>query len=138
MTMNQKIQRAVTAACLTLPLCLLLMGCKQRVDTTAEAPAGTAPESKAMTVDADNSAKNVRDRNDATLTPGDQGNAPADRDITQRVRKTLMNGPNDYSMTAKNIKIVTVNGKVTLRGPVNSEAEKTGIVTIAKTVAGDG
>jgi len=49
-----------------------------------------------------------------------------------------MNGPNYYSTTAKNIKIVTVNGKVTLRGPVNSEAEKTSIVTIAKTVAGDG
>jgi hypothetical protein len=54
-----------------------------------------------MTADADNSAKNVRDRNDATLTPGDQGNAPADRDITQRVRKTLMNGPNDYSTTGQ-------------------------------------
>ena len=137
-TMNQKIQRAVTAACLTFSLCLLLVGCKEKVNTTADAPSGSAPENKAMTADADNSAKNVRDRNDATLTPGDQGNAPADRDITQRVRKTLMNGPNDYSTTAKNIKIVTVNGKVTLRGPVNSEAEKTSIVTIAKTVAGDG
>jgi osmotically-inducible protein OsmY len=38
-------------------------------------------------------------------------------------------------MTAKNI---TVEGKVTLRGPVNNDAEKTGIEAIAKNVAGDG
>jgi len=126
------------AACLTLPLCLLLMGCKEKINTTADAPSGAAPESKAMTADADNSARNVRDRNDATLTSGDQGNTPADRDITQKVRKTLVSGTSDYSMTAKNIKIITANGKVTLRGPVKTEAEKMGIVTMAKSVAGEG
>ena len=125
-------------ACVALSLCLLLLGCKENVNTTADAPSGTAPESKAMTSDADNSAKNARDRNDATLTPGDQGNTPADRDISQKVRKTLVSGTNDYSMTAKNIKIITADGKVTLRGPVKTDAEKIGIVTIAKSVAGEG
>ena len=113
------------------------MGCKEKVSSSADGASGSAPETKAMTADADNSAKNVRDRNDATLTPGDQGNTPDDRDITQKVRKTLVSGTNDYSMTAKNIKIITADGKVTLRGPVKTDAEKIGIVTIAKSVAGD-
>jgi osmotically-inducible protein OsmY len=88
-------------------------------------------------VDADNSGKNVRDRNGNTLTPGDQGTTPEDRDVTQKVRKSLVMDTT-YSMTAKNIKIITVSGKVTLRGPVNSDAEKTGIVSLAKSIAGDG
>lgn len=92
----------------------------------------------AVVGNADNTARNDRDREDATLTPGDQGNSPADREITQKIRKTLVSGPGDYSVTAKNIKIITVNGKVTLRGPVRTEAEKSGIVTFAKTVAGEG
>lgn len=124
------------AACLTLPLCLLLVGCKEKVNSSTEA-SGSAPANRALAVDSDNSGRNVRDRNDATLTSGDQGNTPADRDITQKVRKTLVSGTNDYSMTAKNIKIITADGKVTLRGPVKTDAEKAGIVTIARSVAGE-
>jgi osmotically-inducible protein OsmY len=88
--------------------------------------------------EADNSRLNVRDRMDATLTPGDQGNTPADREITQQIRKSLVSKTNDYSLTARNIKVITVDGKVTLRGPVKTDAEKTGIVMLAKTVAGEG
>src|SRR6185295_10176636 len=87
--------------------------------------------------DVDNTRQNVRDRADAPLTAGDQGHSPADREITQKIRKGLVIDANGYSMAAKNIKIITVNGKVTLRGPVKTEAEKSGIVTIAKNVAGD-
>ena len=86
--------------------------------------------------DADNSAKNDRDRSGNTLTAGDQGNSPADRDLTQQVRKSLV-GDSNLSITAKNIKIITINGKVTLRGPVNSETEKSSILTLAKGLAGD-
>ncbi|MDQ6630768.1 MAG: BON domain-containing protein [Verrucomicrobiota bacterium] len=128
-------QLRLTAA-LAITMTLLLAGCKEKTTTSTDA-SSTAPVTNA-TADADNSGKNVRDRNEGTLTPGDQGDTPADRDITQKVRKTLVSGTNDFSMTAKNIKIVTVNGKVTLRGPVKTEAEKTGIVNIAKTVAGEG
>jgi hyperosmotically inducible periplasmic protein len=87
--------------------------------------------------DADNSGINVRDRDTNNLTPGDQGNTAADIDITQKIRKGLVMDSN-YSMTAKNIKIITVDGKVTLRGPVNSDTEKAGIESIAKNIAGDG
>jgi hyperosmotically inducible periplasmic protein len=88
-------------------------------------------------LDADNSGINVRDRDTNNLTPGDQGNTAADIDITQKIRKGLVMDSN-YSMTAKNVKIITVDGKVTLRGPVNSDAEKAGIESIAKNIAGDG
>jgi len=129
-------QHAALAACLTLPL-LLGVGCKDKLNSSNDAT-GTAPENKAMTADADNSGKNVRDRNDATLTSGDQGNTEADRDMTQKIRKAVVIDASGYSATAKNIKIISADGKVTLRGPVKTEAEKTGIATIAKNVAGEG
>jgi hyperosmotically inducible protein len=131
---NMKIlkQRSSLVVCAILPVFLLLAGCNDKGTTT---DSNRAP---ATTPDVDNTAKNVRDRNDATLTPGDQGNSPADREVTQKIRKALVIDATGYSVTAKNIKIITVNGKVTLRGPVKTDAEKTGIVTIAKSVAGEG
>src|ERR1041385_8893131 len=66
----------------------------------------------------DNTAVNARDRDDNTLTPGDQGTSEADREVTRNIRRALMKN-DQLSTTAKNIKIITVNGKVTLRGPVN-------------------
>jgi hyperosmotically inducible protein len=88
--------------------------------------------------DADNSQKNMRDRSGANLTPMDQGNSPNDRDTTQQIRKMVVSSTNNYSMMAQNVKIITVNGKVTLRGPVKTDEEKSGIETIAKNVAGEG
>ena len=120
--MKIPMQRTSLLVCAILPLFLLLAGCNDK---------GTTP-------DADNTAKNERDRNDATLTPGDQGTSAADREITQKIRKALVIDISGYSVTAKNIKIITVNGKVTLRGPVKTNAEKMGIVTIAKNMAGEG
>jgi osmotically-inducible protein OsmY len=123
-----------------LPFTLLLAGCNDRnnsqVDTTAP-PAAAAGGATAVAVNADNSGKNERDRDGMTLTPGDQGNTDADRQITRKIRQALVSA-NDYSMTAKNVKIITMDGKVTLRGPVKSDGEKTGIEGIAKSTAGDG
>jgi len=82
----------------------------------------------------DNTARNERDRN-ATLTPGDQAENEQDRTITQNIRKAVMDDEN-LSTNAKNVKIITVNGMVTLRGPVNSDNEKIAIDQKAKAVAG--
>jgi osmotically-inducible protein OsmY len=71
------------------------------------------------------------------VTPGDQGGGEADRKITQQIRQKVM-GDKSLSFNAKNVKIMTVNGHVTLRGPVSSENERTAIVAAAKAVAGDG
>jgi osmotically-inducible protein OsmY len=84
---------------------------------------------------ADNSGVNTRDNKERTVTPTDQGSSERDRKITQQIRQAVVkNG--SLSFTAKNVKIITIDGKVTLRGPVNSDAERTTIEAAAKNVAG--
>ena len=82
----------------------------------------------------DNTARNVRDRDNSTLTPLDQGNSQADIDTTAQIRKEII-AANGMSMNAQNVKIITMNGRVTLRGPVNSEDEKRQIGDIANRIA---
>lgn len=84
---------------------------------------------------ADNTALNQRDRSGNTATSGDQSNSSADLKITQAVRQALMKD-GDLSTTAKNIKVITANGQVTLRGPVNNAQEKTKVDQIARSAAG--
>jgi hyperosmotically inducible periplasmic protein len=81
--------------------------------------------------DADNTGKNPRDRDDQTQTPTDQSNSPADIKITADIRKMVV-GDDSLSMTAKNVKIITVDGVVTLRGPVDTQKEKATIESHAK------
>jgi hyperosmotically inducible protein len=85
---------------------------------------------------ADNTAMNQRDRSGETATSGDQSNSSADLKITQAIRQALMKD-GELSTTAKNIKVITANGQVTLRGPVNNAQEKAKIDQIAKS-AGSG
>jgi hyperosmotically inducible periplasmic protein len=86
-------------------------------------------------VEPDNTGRNVRDRGGETRTPGDQSENEADRTITQNIRKVLTSD-DSLSTNAKNIKIISNEGVVTLRGPVNSEKEKAAIEAKAKQVAG--
>ena len=88
-----------------------------------------------QTVEPDNSGRNVRDRDNQTKTPGDQSENEADRTITQNIRQAIT-ADNSLSTNAKNVKIITNDGTVTLRGPVKSEKEKTDIEAKAKQVAG--
>jgi len=83
----------------------------------------------------DNTATNERDRSGETKTSGDQSNSSADLKITQAIRQALMKD-RELSTTAKNIKVITANGQVTLRGPVKSAQEKAKIDQIAKSAAG--
>jgi osmotically-inducible protein OsmY len=83
----------------------------------------------------DNTGKNERDRSGETLTPGDQSNTPEDLKITQAIRKAVVKD-GSLTLTAKNIKIITAGGQVTLRGPVNSAEEKMKIEQLAKSAAG--
>lgn len=79
----------------------------------------------------DNSGRNVRDDDGSTLTPTDQSNAPADVALTQKIRKGITS--NDaMSVQARNIKIITRSGVVTLRGPVKTMDERTTIESLAK------
>ena len=87
--------------------------------------------------EADNSPRNASDATNGVPTATDQGNATEDIWTTRQIRRMVMSGTNNFSMIARNIKIITLNGKVTLRGPVNTDEEKSSIETIAKAVAGD-
>ncbi|HET6962096.1 MAG TPA: BON domain-containing protein [Terriglobia bacterium] len=90
------------------------------------------PETSA---DADNTARNERDRNAATQLPTDQAENEADRQVSANVRKAVV-ADDSLSINAQNIKIVTSNGYVTLRGPVKTDREKEAIGAKAKQVAG--
>ena len=88
------------------------------------------------TTDADNSQLNQRDRNNRTRTPLEQGNSREDIQVTQQIRKFVVNGTNNFSILAQNIKIITRDGYVTLRGPVKTDDEKSSIALMAREVAG--
>src|SRR5437763_12308362 len=83
----------------------------------------------------DNTVTNDRDRSGETQTSGDQSNSSADLKITQAIRRALMKD-RELSTTAKNIKVVTANAQVTLRGPVKTAQEKAKVDQIARSAAG--
>ena len=78
---------------------------------------------------------NKRDRSTETKTSGDQSNSKPDIQITAAIRRAVMY-EDSLSMMAKNVKIITENGVVTLRGPVKNVAEKTKINELANTKDG--
>src|SRR5438045_5933903 len=83
----------------------------------------------------DNTATNQRDRSGETKTSGDQANGSADLKTTQAIRQALMKD-GELSTAAKNIKVITANGHVTLRGPVNNAQEKAKVDQIARSAGG--
>ena len=85
--------------------------------------------------DADNTSRNVRDRDGFAPTPIDQKANDADMSRTQEIRKRVVDAK--LSTNATNVKVITANGLVTLRGPVKTQAEKEIVVRIARDVAGD-
>jgi osmotically-inducible protein OsmY len=82
----------------------------------------------------DNTGVNVRDRSDAVKTPIDQNENRSDLDVTANIRKRVVE--TKMSVNAQNVKIMTQDGKVTLRGSVKSEDEKMQIDKIAHEIAG--
>lgn len=99
------------------------------------APAGAPETAEPAHPAADDTKVNERDTKSGALTPMDQNNNANDLKITQRIRQAVM-ADDSLSFTAKNVKIITQNGKVTLRGPVNSAQERSAIDAAARKVAG--
>jgi osmotically-inducible protein OsmY len=83
----------------------------------------------------ENTELNARDKNDATLTPEDQKETKKDIKITAHIRKAVVKDKS-LSLNAQNAKLITRNGKVTLRGPVESEAESLKLQKIATKTRG--
>jgi osmotically-inducible protein OsmY len=94
-----------------------------------------AQSSDAQTKPPDNSAVNKRDQTPGAVTADQQKDNKADRDMTAQIRKSVM-ADKSLSTYAHNVKIVTQNGMVTLKGPVRSDDEVKSIMDKATQVAG--
>ncbi|HVU02759.1 MAG TPA: BON domain-containing protein [Polyangiaceae bacterium] len=103
----------------------------------ADTTSTTSPPRTTSDVAGDDSANNSRDRNGGTLLPTDQGESKPDLQITQEIRQALMKEPS-LSFTAKNVKIITEKGRVTLRGAVKNDGERSLVVSDAERIAGTG
>ena len=110
---------------------LTMAGCNEGKSTATNA---TSTPTDSAAVKRDNTEVNVRDRTDAVKTPIDQNENQKDIDITANIRKRVVD--TKMSVNAQNVKIITQDGKVTLRGPVKSEEEKAQIEKMAHEVAG--
>ena len=85
----------------------------------------------------DNTKMNKSDANKDATTADQQKMNPNDRAITQKIRAEIMKDKS-LSTYAHNVKIITQDGKVTLKGPVRTQEEKTAVEGKAVTIAGDG
>ena len=85
----------------------------------------------------DNTANNKRDRADSQPTADQQKENTADRSVTQKIRSSVVKDKS-LSTYAHNVKIITQNGNVTLKGPVRSQEEKDNVESKAVDVAGRG
>ncbi len=141
--MNTHIPLAIAA----LSFSCLLIGCEDKSTsgsgntvppggprTTSTNVPGPVPDT-AANAKADNTANNHPDRSISNKTPMDQSQSQPDIDITAGIRSAIMKADN-MSTNAQNCKIITDKGAVTLRGPVNSQAEKDAIDAIAKRTPG--
>src|SRR5690349_14157636 len=73
------------------------------------------------TTNPDNTKMNKEMRHQGTAEQ--QKETPADRKMSAEIRKAVVKDKG-LSTKAHNVKIITRNGKVTLKGPVKSEEEK--------------
>jgi osmotically-inducible protein OsmY len=94
-----------------------------------------ACSSAAFAQKADNSANNARNQPGREATADEQSNSKADVELTQRIRRSVMDDKN-LSVYGKNVKIVSAGGKVTLNGVVRTSDEKMQIGQKAAAVAG--
>lgn len=92
-------------------------------------------QSKTTQKKADNTAVNERDRSPAESTADQQKMNAADTDLTAKIRRAIM-ADKSLSTYAHNVKIISQDGTVTLKGPVRTEAEVKSIVSKATAVTG--
>ena len=93
------------------------------------------PATASDATEADNTKRNSSEQNKNTDTAEKQSNSKDDLALTQKVRQAVMKD-SSLSMNAKNVKIIAQDGKITLKGPVDSQQEKDTIGAEAGEVAG--
>jgi hyperosmotically inducible protein len=85
--------------------------------------------------EADNTKSNSSEQNKSTETAEKQSNSKDDLALTQKIRQAVMKD-GSLSMNGKNVKIIAQDGKVSLKGPVDSQQEKDTIAAKADEIAG--
>jgi hyperosmotically inducible periplasmic protein len=118
--------------CRNIARTLLCTGLLLGIGTLARAQEPTSQQAPPA---ADNTKTNERDRSANEPTADQQKENHSDREITRQIRQSIVKDKS-LSTYAHNIKIVTQNGQVTLKGPVRSEDEKRAIEAKAAEVAG--
>jgi hyperosmotically inducible periplasmic protein len=78
---------------------------------------------------------NTKVNKDHATTADNQKMNVNDRELTQKIRKAVV-ADKSLSTYAHNVKIISQNGAVTLKGPVRSDDEKKSIVAKAAEIAG--
>ena len=96
-----------------------------------------APASALAQTPADTTKVNTRDRAKGAVTADQQKENASDRELTQKIRRALMQDKT-LSSYAHNVKVIAQGGQVTLKGPVRTEDEKRTVETKAAEVAGAG
>ena len=100
-------------------------------------PLWAQQDSGSQQAPADNTKVNQRDRNPNEPTADQQKENATDRQLTQQIRRAIVKDKS-LSTDAHNVKVITQNGSVTLKGPVKSEQEKQAIEAKAAEIAGAG
>ncbi len=94
-----------------------------------------AATSTAINSEADNSRVNRLHDGEAGVSAFEQGDSTSDIEITRKIRRSIVNNK-ALSIYAHNVKIITRDGRVILKGPVRSEDERKIVEDSAITVAG--
>jgi len=84
---------------------------------------------------ADKAADNTGRNKDHDTTAEQQSNDKQDLELTAKIRRAIIDDKT-LSTDAHNVKIITVSGVVTLKGPVRSTMEKSAVAGAAEKVAG--
>ena len=107
---------------------MLLLGTWSVASAQEQSEQPTTPQ-------ADNTKMNQRDRSANEATADQQKANPSDREISRQIRKSIQEDKS-LSTYGHNVKVITQNGMVTLKGPVRSEEEKKAVEAKAVEVAG--
>ena len=98
---------------------------------------GTASAQTASQTAPDNTKTNTQDRAATAKTADQQGNSKADLDMTQKIRRAIV-ADKALSTYAHNVKVITRDGQVTLKGPVQTLDEQSAVQAKAAEIAGTG
>ena len=117
------------ASWLAIPALLIGVSAIGQTNSVQRSPAATDA------VAPDNSKNNRLDTSNRATTSDDQKNDATDLELVKRIRQSVM-ADKDLSTYGHNVKIVAVNGTVTLNGVVRNADEKTRIGEKAVAIAG--